>query len=530
MSEGKFDFDAAIIGYGPAGVSLALLLARHGLTVAVVEQMMDLYPKPRAIGADHEFMRTMQFCGVADEMEGHISHYNGTIYRGVDGEPIQIFEAPKPPYPLAWCPVFGFVQPDIENMMREKAKTLPGITTYLGWTLTGVNDVTGQIDIAPADGDGTAPKTLTAKYILACDGGASTVRKLLGIPLDDLEFDQEWLVIDALQKKPVDLPDKNIQYCDPHRPATFIKGVRDLRRWELKLRPEETAAQFDDPENVAKVLSDYVDTSAFDIWRSAVYRFHALVARRWRSNRVFLVGDAAHQTPPFLGQGLVAGSRDVFNLAWKIILVEKGGVAPSVLDSYEVERIPHAISVIEAAKKLGLIVGETDPAKARARDDELRQMMKEGKDVRQRLSLIPKLLDGIMYKDEKGNPAKGAGSLFIQPMVKQGDGSRRLDDLVGMDFLVVTKSDALQKSINASNMDFLRRLGARQIVIGAGGRDPEAGEGITTFSEDGGVFKFWMEAFGCEAVVVRPDRYVYGIANSEDEINLVLTALKADVA
>lgn len=515
-----------IVGYGPVGATLALLLARGGLKVAVVDQSLEVFPKPRAIGADHEFMRAMQFCGVADEVGAAIFPYQGSVYLGVDGEPIRVFDGAKPPFALAWPFVFSFVQPEIDGILRAKAASTPNIETFLGWRLTSLDAARGSILIESCACESPKTKALKGRYVLACDGASSTARRMLDIELEDLNFDQMWLVVDALLERPVELPKTNIQYCNPYRPATFVIGPRNLRRWEIKVRPEETAEHFESMTNVESVLSNYVDTSALKLWRAAVYRFHALVARTWRTNRVFLVGDAAHQTPPFLGQGLCTGIRDAMNLAWKILLVEQGKIDAQVLGTYEAERRPHSKTVIEAAKELGLIVGQTDEAEALARDERLREIMAAGTDVRQRLRLIPPLSEGVIGRDDNGAPSSCAGDLFIQPMVNGEGAPQRFDDLVGMDFVILTTTTELQAAVDRENIEFWRLIGGRRIVIGAKKSAIVCSGDVENYNETSDVFASWMAERACEAVIVRPDRYVYAVANTARELNSALASLR----
>src|SRR5262249_22181501 len=160
------------------------------------------------------------------------------------------------------------------------------------------------------------------------------------------------------------------------------------------------------------------------------YRFHALVAERWRAGRVFLAGDACHQTPPFMGQGMCAGIRDAANLAWKLALVLRGGANDALLDSYEQERKPHVKALVGFAKKAGEVIGELDREKARARDALLRGQLERGEAETIRQRYIPDLAAGVL------DPASGqtAGTLFVQPRV--GADGVLLDDLIAPRFLL----------------------------------------------------------------------------------------------
>ena len=221
-----------------------------------------------------------------------------------------------------------------------------------------------------------------------------------GSAIEDLAFDEWWIVVDAWQRRPTALPEMNTQYCWPSRPASAIAGPRNLRRWELKILPHEKPEEFQDDARVREVLAGFVDIDAIELWRSAVYRFHALVAAQWNRNRIFLLGDCAHQMPPFLGQGMCAGIRDAANLIWKLLLVEKSGVSRTVLSTYQDERKTHVQNVVAQAKELGLVIGELDVEAATARDARLRAERISGEPARHRL--IPPLTRGLIDRDHRG--------------------------------------------------------------------------------------------------------------------------------
>jgi 3-(3-hydroxy-phenyl)propionate hydroxylase len=287
-----------------------------------------------------------------------------------------------------------------------------------------------------------------------------------------------------------------------------------LRRWEIKLLPGEDPELAGAPDNVLRLLKGFTDTSDLTIWRSAVYRFHALLGDSWRARRVFLMGDAVHQTPPFLGQGLCAGIRDASNLAWKLALVLRGNAGDALLDSYEVERKPHVRSVVASAKEFGEIIGELDPVAAAARDQRLRAELKSGKAETIRQKFIPDLASGLIASRNKL-----AGRLFVQPRVRAADGSeRRLDDLLKPEFAVVTATHEAMSWMSEASLSRWHQLGGERVVIAEAG-NAAMRAGIATLVETDGVFSNWMRENRVNAVIVRPDRYVFAGAGNAEELN-----------
>jgi 3-(3-hydroxy-phenyl)propionate hydroxylase len=515
--------DALIIGYGPVGATLAGLLARRGLRVAVAEQAADVYDKPRAISLDHEVMRIFQACGVAHEVASLTAPHPGTHYLGVDGELIHIFDPQPPPYPLGWVPTVTFAQPEVEAVLRAGAVRSGVADVFLATRAVALTQHDDRVEVALRGADGSPERVVTARYVVGCDGANSFVRRALGIAHRDLAFDEWWMVVDARPTRPVELPEKCIQYCWPARPATFIRGRGNLRRWEIKLLPGEDPEAFGARANVARQLARFVDPDAIEIWRSAVYRFHALVAERWRAGRIFLAGDACHQTPPFMGQGMCAGIRDAANLAWKLALVLRGGAADALLDTYEAERKPHVEALVKFAIQAGEVIGELDLDKARARDAAMRDLLRRGEAETIRQRYVPNLTTGVLDTTSEGV----AGTLFVQPRIgTEGEGTL-LDDMVGPNFLLATTGAEAQTWLSSSSIDVWRRLGGERIVLGAQ-TEGDTG-GVRHLSECGTMFADWMASLDVAAVVARPDRYVYGVARTAGELNRLVEGLAQQI-
>jgi 3-(3-hydroxy-phenyl)propionate hydroxylase len=395
---------------------------------------------------------------------------------------------------------------------------------FLSTQLVAFSSHPDRVEATLRAADGGPERTVTARYLVGCDGANSFVRRRLGIGHQDLAFDEWWMVVDVRLVRPVELPQKCIQYCWPARPSTFIVGPGNLRRWEIKLLPGETPEAFGTPENVARQLARFVDPDAIEIWRSAVYRFHALVAERWRSGRVFLAGDACHQTPPFMGQGMCAGIRDAANLAWRLALVLRASARDALLDSYETERKPHVEALVGFAKKAGEVIGELDVAAARARDAVLRGQLERGEAETIRQRFIPNLTGGVL--DMASGPA--AGTLFVQPRVGATGDGELLDDVVAPRFLLATASEAAQSWLSAALVEVWRRIGGERAVISQDEMTPGA-DGIVRLRERGRLFADWMVRNDAAAVVARPDRYVYGVARDRDGLNRLVEKLSRDV-
>jgi 3-(3-hydroxy-phenyl)propionate hydroxylase len=470
----KTPFDVAIVGLGPTGATLACLLGAQGIDVCVLEREARIHLLPRAIFLDGEAMRILQTAGVGERLSQESILSPGVRYVGADGDVLHERRRPDVEGPQGWRLGYRFHQPRLEALLREALADLPSVQVQVQREVVDLCPLEDGVRLRSRDPQGRETE-VTARFVVGCDGARSLLRRRIGGPIDDLGSDERWLVVDLLLKRPrPDLGDLGIQYCDPRRPATYIRGVGHRRRWELMLGPDEDADEMVRPARLWSLLSRWIGPEDADIERPAVYTFHALVASRWREGRCLLAGDAAHQTPPFLGQGLCAGLRDAANMAWKLVAVLRQGADPALLDTYARERIPHARALIEAAVRHGSVIQTTDPAIARQRDRDLRDRP-EVFDVPQ-----PRLGPGL-YDDEPH-----CGFIGRQPRLADG---RRLDDAVGHRHALLLRPQ-LAPSAPAC---------PRLAVVDDAGVQP------------------WLDEWNAAAALLRPDRYVAGVAKSAAE-------------
>ena len=514
------EVDVIIVGLGPTGATLAGLLGQRGLSVAVFDRLPDLFPLPRAAGLDHEVMRIAQELKVADRVAAHVAPYRASEYRGTQGQLIKRLDSAPPPFRLGWAPNYVFEQPAFERALRARLAELPSVRMECSAEVVGV----GQ-DEAGAWADVRLPgRTETTRihgrYLIGCDGGSSRVRKQLGIALEDLGFDEPWLVVDAIvnDDKLAQLPQTQVQYCEAGRPCTYVVGVGNHRRWELMLNPGDSLATADYPEQeLWPLLQRWLRPGEGRLWRAAAYRFHGLVAREWRRERILLAGDSVHMTPPFMAQGMVQGMRDALNLAWKLERVIKQGAPASLLDSYQQERRPHVTATTLAAMALGRVICERDPARAAERDARLVAEQDGVVKTTIRQNLIPGLGDGLI-----ASATPGAGTTLPQPFIHAQGFAGRLDDLTGCTVRAVA-TEPLAPADRAALLEALMPLGGVLVQLGTAA----AGDGpLVNAVEDEGLMAAWLNGLGQRIAVARPDHYVYGTAASATDAVALLEQLR----
>lgn len=495
---------------GPTGAVLSALLAQKGVRVLVCDALTSIYDKPRAIALDHEIMRVFQELGITQALAPFVEPFTDSEFFGVNGQLIKCMSTLAPPYPLGYVPSLVFSQPPMERVLREKVSTQQLVTVQLGQRLVSMTQDAQQVSLRFESLSGQS-ETVHAKYVVGCDGASSFVRQSVGIELEDLGFDQPWLVVDVLLNEAgmAKLPKVSMQICEPKRPCTYVIGPKNHRRFEVAINEGEDPKEMQTPEKVWSLLSRWMTPHEGELWRQASYRFHALVAKEWRVNRVLIAGDAAHQQPPFLGQGMCQGVRDAHNLAWKLAALIQGQGQEALLNTYATERAMHVRELTTRIKAIGLLVAERDEHKARARDEAL---LKEAGGVIQpmpRQNVQPSLTTGCLSKSTH----LAVGTLFPQASLWVEGASVLMDDVIQGGWTLFVKSPEVSQYRDHSplGLPFIE-------VVDCGGE---------AFQETTGVVSDWFERMKVQACLVRPDHCVFGVFHAPQEWLGALEELRA---
>jgi 3-(3-hydroxy-phenyl)propionate hydroxylase len=472
MNTAAYDCDVLVIGLGPIGAALTALLATRDVATIAIDAELSPYPMPRAVHFDHEIMRIFQEIGITEQILDHAAPADRYEFRNGSGELLIAFD-PIPMAPCGWASGYMFHQPGLEQTLRDRLTTLPKADVRLGWRFESFTQDEEGVTANLTSPDG--PVTIRARYLVGCDGAKSRVRQAIGAELSDYAFDEPWLVIDVKLLPGARLPDVNLQICDPKRPTSCVHSGPGRHRWEFMMLPGETADQVLADDFIQALLAPW-DCGPIEIERRAVYRFHGLVAKRWRLGRVMLAGDSAHQTPPFAGQGMCAGMRDAANLAWKLDAMLGGHADDALLDSYQAEREPNVRTIIEFAIGMGRVICTLDEETATARDRDMLARKATGAPLLPSPRAAPFKTGCVLA----GNPS--AGEIFPQPT----SGQTRLDDVLGQEAWLISREPVSAPGITA------RHLGE---------------EILAPFRP---ALATWLDKRKVDAVLVRPDRYIFG--------------------
>jgi 3-(3-hydroxy-phenyl)propionate hydroxylase len=473
-----------IVGAGPTGITAATLLAQYGVNSLILERWPGVYPQPRAVHLDDEIYRIIARLGVAEEFAAISRPTLGL--RLLDNRFKVLAEFHRDParsvhgYPQANM----FDQPELEGLLRANLKRYPNAELRGNADVTAIAAHGNGARITYTDRtDGTVHQ-VDADYLLGCDGANSVVRNRIGSTMRDLKFEQRWLVVDVATDADLRQWDGVYQMCDPARAGTYMRIGESRYRWEFRLLAGESASDFDTLATLRPLIDPWtrhLPDDDLNLLRVAEYTFRAQIADRWRSGNIFILGDAAHLTPPFIGQGMGAGLRDAYNLAWKIAAVCNGTMSPDILETYQQERKPHAAALI----RLALTIGWAMTGGGRLGDLTRRAVLPRAgfiPGLRKKVvdSATPALHRSALVEKSR-RPRQLAGTLSPNPLLPNG---KRLDDVIGNRFALITRTPLAAES----------RLRERNVKI--------------ILAEPGGQLDAWLRQGRATAVLLRPDRTV----------------------
>ena len=514
-------YDVVIAGYGPTGMLAAILLARAGHSVAVLERYETLYNLPRVGIVHDDVLRMFQEIGCLEKIlpatfflpiyelanKGQVLLSNEVARQATHGHP----------------EMTSIYQPAFETELDLLAKSFDNVDVFQGETVVALDQDSDGV-IVTSNGKGGQRK-VRGRYLIGADGGNSFVRRALGIDYEDLGFDQNWLVIDGRAKRPprTELPLLR-QFCEPEQPGMTMQMGPDHRRWSFMIFPGESPDDAIKPDNVWRRLNraEGGTPADFELIRVVAYQFRSLMTRAWRQGRVFLAGDAAHQMPPFLAQGMCSGFRDAHNIAWKLDLVLSGRAAPALLETYETEREPNARATIVESMKVGRNVNERDPEKVRARDAQLMALQAarlRGEVSAQLIAFrVPGFADGFIARG-----GRGAGEAFPQAIVRRDERIGLFDDVAGRGFMIVARAGDPEAALSPVDRQFWQGLGGEIVCFAADG-DRNA------LSDESGTYTNFMDRYDCDAILKRPDNHIFGTAHRLTDLPALIGELKGKLA
>lgn len=507
----EFDADVAIVGAGPVGTLLALLLGSKGKKVTLIERWTKAYDRPRAVTYDHEIARILATLGIDSENDSAITWHDELYYwKNTSGEDIQIVDW-QSQSASGWRVRYWFNQPDLEARLMRLAEACPSVTHVRGFDAVGLAQDDDGVTLTlqrnrVEDPHSDETMTIRAQYVVGSDGANSLVRDELGIENEDRGYFFDWLILDMIPKGDFKMSPAQWQLCDPRRPTTIVPGGPGRRRWEFMVLPHENVEEISSEENAWRLMEPWGMTPQnAELERSAVYRFQARWAKTWNVGRCMIAGDAAHLMPPFAGEGMCAGVRDAYALGWRLNAILEGKMGPEVLDSYTSERIEHARHYIEFSQELGKIICISDPEEAAKRDARMREEL-VARDFKPVPTDVCQLGEGAWCAD-----SAHAGELSAQGIVDANGTLDRFDQAVGHGWIVIGLDADPAQALTAQQCAQLDLLGGRAVSIASQGRTGEVVDAKGTYAR-------WFEGLGARYALLRPDFYVAATAATPEDL------------
>ncbi len=473
-------YDVIIVGLGPTGGTLANLLALNGFSILILEREKNLYALPRAVHFDDEIMRVFQTIGITKKFLKNTIINKGTKFVNSDGKVLLDWPRPKSITENGWYPSYRFHQPDLEKNLRNRLKNFKKVKLMQNTEVIRIKNNKDSVNLLFKSKNKL--QKVRSKYVIGCDGARSTTRDQMGSVLDNLGFTQKWAVVDLiLRKNKNKLPDRTIQYSNSERPATYCRNVGKRRRWEFAIQDNEDEKEILSDEYIWNFLKPWLNPKDAYLERKAIYIFQSAIARKWRKGRIFIAGDAAHLMPPFMGQGMCAGIRDVSNLAWKISWCIKNNHNEKFLDTYQSERFSNAKEYIETTMRMGEFVN------AVGSENITDNIISGPNGTKSMQSIKPKLGLGL-----GSNKDKNRGKIFPQLIMKNG---KTLDEKFSMSPLLLTSSK-LSKKISLNKIQSITDKDIK---------------GLNNL----------LKSYNAKAIIVRPDRFILKTCKKVKDFNQI---------
>ena len=479
----KKNFDCIVIGYGPVGALLSIFLSKLGLSVAVIDKNLGIYPLPRAIHFDEEVMRIFQMVNLSEKIS-EISRIGTKGMHFVDNEDTVLMErkGSNALGELGWQKSWYFHQPQLEKLLRYNAEKDKNFVSFLGYEAQKIFQDNNLVTVKSYSKKLKRELILHCKYLVGCDGANSITSDCIGKEIKDYGLKEKFLVLDLKvdnrYQNIKNLPDFTVQHCDKVRPVTRCYISKKRRRWEVKILPGDNEKEFLKSKSIWKFLSKWIEKKNATIERSQLYIFRSILKKKWYKNRIILAGDSAHLSPPFLGQGMCAGIRDVAVLAWRLKGFVNNKLSSHDLNNYQRERIPHVSAFIKLASEVGKIMSNPDILK------------KSEKSQSMRLFDFPKprLTKGFFYN------CSLSGTLF--PQFVESD--KRSDDTLGYEFVFLALKEDAFSDAGIDNKILLRKTAK-------------------------GLLRDWIVKRKIVGLIIRPDKYIFGSATNEKNVKALVS-------
>ena len=505
-----------IVGAGPAGLTALHLLAVHGIDCVLIEKNLETSQQPKAIAIDDEYLRLLTNLGVGEKVLQNASAPFGIHFISSTGYPLVKVNA------FRTLNAFGnrvaINQPLFEKTLLE-ALPRGNNTICYGTELKAIRPAVDETEVDVADSQGRV-RTISARYVLGCDGAKSAVRSLLNIGFPGKRIDEPHLVVDL-----ADFPDQTAAsrfHCAPARPFNSIPGPFGGRRLEFMLRPEDDQTWLQTDEGIRWIVDTCTPYKGLElhIIRRAIYGFSERIAERLQQGHIFLLGDAAHVMPPFGGQGINTGARDAANITWKLVAVLNGSAPPQLLESYDPERRDQIVKIVDYSVRIGKLTNIRSTGLARLRDRVVRlvNLYPPARDYLAQMRYMPRprIHSGLVLRSATApvRMRKSVGTVFPRLRFQAHGGTPQyIDQYIGFQHALVLLNCSDSDVASARKMALSLLPGTVVVDLQRQAHRPARPDAVWT---DDPLAEQFLGISTPLAILVRPDKYIAAIERTSE--------------
>ena len=516
--KGESQYDVLIVGFSMLGNIAALLLAEYGLRVVVVEkrQLSDLLVSKTA-RIDDEVMLMMQQLGLKEALNHLVYPLKGIQIADKDERLLLEFNHPTK---SSFAPLYGFYQPNVQRLLQQKALVNPLIKLVLGTEVEAFEQDSNddlQVFVRPVEQNSFL--NIKASYLLVCNGQFSNIADYIDIAVEDFKYNSSVLCVDTRSEHPLTANSYAQTVYNAQYPVTrFLQNKHQLRfEFQLDKSTLETAGT---PEQVRKMLDASTD-GLLQVESAFVYNFRVRMLSDWWLDRVLIAGDAAHVMPPFLGMGLSAGIKDIYNLAWKLNLVCRHNASASLLSTYQQERSSNVRKLIQLNLWIKRLFKSSKMRWIKGLVPVLPKRFKQRK-----LTITNRITKGIVFP-----PNQAKETVIAVPIMDEKGHKTTLNQVLGTYFGLLALDE---NPVDALLPDSIETMAYSQTrffqLTSKTKRFQKDARYSSNIYDSSGALKTYMKKNKARYIIVRPDRVVYAFCKNKTVLNEAIRALDCSLS
>jgi len=489
-------YDVAIIGFGLIGRICAKVCSNYNLKTLVISEDGNQSKKDDAFSIDDESARFFSLIGMFRDLEKHL---NSPDYRDLILSNKKVIQRnPITNTRNGFSSLYTFIQSEIFNIFEKNCSNEELIDSHEKCKLINFVNEDNYTNLSFQKGKNLL--SANARYVISCENDGKLLQDKLKIKFSDFQYSKNWLIVDLLVSDKIKLENVFRQICDPLRPISYISLSKQRYRFEFQLLTGEVHSEILDKKTIKRFLSNWISTNEFEIINQEIYNFRGLCIDNFQYKNIFFLGNSAYQFPPYAGQILNTGIRDIINLTWKLNLVINYNCKSQILETFNVERKNQVIETIKSSIALGQLIDSLSVAVERnipfdeAIAPEAReQAFGSNKKVNDRINTG---LYNSLFSDYF------AGKRLERNSINEKYGALTLDDLTEMNFAILSLNK-IDSKLDAQTIKILQSINCKFL--------PNLNQNSLSIELD--------DILNYGDAIVRPDKKIFGVSTKDHNLN-----------